>query len=149
MAELSVLLDAVQASVQLVSGGGVQAGLADLPVHLLAKAAKARRCGSVHIKQDVHKAVHVLLIVFGVSLNQLFKGIALDIFSDQRPFAIHIDDFYHLRGLYTRLHCDGMVKRLAQNRGGAVLVKDFYALVLILIDCLCGSDGDHLLKIHY
>ena len=149
MAQLLVRGHALQARVQLVAGGGVQAGFVDLAVHLVLELVKQRTGLRVHLQLQIHEQIHIFVAPVGVFLHEARKGLAGDEIADDGPLAVHrahLVQAGYVEGGF--LHA-GLVERLVEDVGLAVVaVKYLDGQMAVAVNGLVGADRNHLVQFH-
>ena len=142
VAYLLMLVHTLEAGVQLITCGGVEVGFADLAVHFVLQLVEHRALCSMNLHLKVNEHFKVLVLLCGVLLHELCKGLALNELRNDCPLAVDHLDFKHFGYvnayiLYTRL-----IERFVEYvRLCVALVKYLDQCVAFAVDGLAGSDS--------
>lgn len=149
VADLTVLRRAVQMDMQVVAGGCVQSGGADLAVHFVLQLVQHGAGQGVHFQLQIYEEAEVFVFLFRILLHELGQGLALDKFGHDGPFAVHYVNTQKLGDVQPGLLNAGMIQGLVQNvRLGKMLVKGFDAGISVPIDDLVGPGSNDSIHVH-
>ena len=132
-----------------VSQSGVQAGLRDLPLHLLLEAVEHGAGLGLDLNLNVHKALQVLVLLIGVLGHQLGDGLALGIVGDDGPLAFDLGDLFHVGDGQASLFHAGDVQGLVEDiRLGVALVEHLDDIAAVTVDGFGIPNCDDLFQFH-
>ena len=124
VANLNVVVHGIQTGVQVIAGGRVQSGLADLPVHLVFQLRQQRRTLALDLLLQQHELFHIVVHLVGVLFHHGLEGFPFHEFRHDRPLAVCLPHFQQLRDPQTGFFYSCLIQCFIQNVGLQIAVSE-------------------------